>query len=264
MIKVAAAVIENNGRVLVCQRPYNKNNGGMWEFPGGKAEKGESLFECIKRECKEELDIEILPVRYITTAENGEHQITFIACSITGGVLKLNEHEQYRYITKEDAAGLGLCPCDRIAADRIFGKKGYAFYGAEQTDSIVSSDALYSGLIPCSLYDMLSVAWCEDTCAPRMREGWSKEDMTRGQCSVTAFLAQDVFGGKVYGIQRNDGNFHCYNCVDGIVFDLTSEQFHGEKLIYDKTCEQSREIHFSKEEKRLRYELLKSRLKEML
>ena len=77
-------------------------------------------------------------------------------------------------------------------------------------------------------------------------------EQTLGQCSITAFLAQDIFGGKVYGIPREGGkNFHCYNVVplpDGseCIFDLTSEQF----------CE----VHWKKEEKYKRYEYLKAEL----
>ena len=88
--------------------------------------------------------------------------------------------------------------------------------------------------------------------------------MTLGQCSITAFLAQDIFGGEVYGIPLGDGNFHCYNKAGGRVFDLTSEQFLPETLIYAGDPLQSREVHFAKEEKRLRYERLKSMLKEYL
>ncbi len=90
-----------------------------------------------------------------------------------------------------------------------------------------------------------------------MRDKWTKENRTLGQCSITAFLVQDIFGGKVYGIPRPDGNFHCFNTVGGCTFDLTSEQFGDEKLDYNNCPEQFREIHFAKEEKKERYELLK-------
>lgn len=116
---------------------------------------------------------------------------------------------------------------------------------------------------PEKLYEALSMVWCAETCAPRMREQWTAENMTLGQCSVTAFLAQDIFGGRVYGILTENGNIHCFNLVGKCVFDLTSEQF-GEKageLDYGSGAEQSRDVHFSKEEKRLRYELLKERLR---
>lgn len=109
------------------------------------------------------------------------------------------------------------------------------------------------------LYDRLSDIWCADTCAPRMRDKWTPENKTYGQCSITAFLAQDIFGGKVYGIKLNDGNFHCFNMVGDSVFDLTSEQF-KEQLDYGVFEEQFREVHFSKQEKKERYEYLKKML----
>mgnify|MGYP007123092331 CR=1 FL=1 len=136
----------------------------------------------------------------------------------------------------------------------------YGFYGWEQAD-IPAVTEEYRGIkTPLDLYDALSDIWCAETCAPRMRGEWTPENKTLGQCSITAFLAQDIFGGKVYGILRPDGNYHCYNVAGGCVFDLTSEQFGEEVLVYEGNPEQSREVHFAKEEKRLRYEYLKSEL----
>ena len=140
----------------------------------------------------------------------------------------------------------------------------YAFYGWETAD-IRPADPHYSAIRdPRHLYDLLSKIWCADTCAPRMRSGWTPENKTLGQCSITAFLAQDIFGGKVYGILRHGGNYHCYNVIGDCVFDLTSEQFGDEALCYEDNPEQSREVHFAKEEKRLRYEYLKTELEKLL
>ncbi|MGN0638822.1 MAG: hypothetical protein ACI4J0_10660 [Huintestinicola sp.] len=140
----------------------------------------------------------------------------------------------------------------------------YGFYGREKADVPPVSDGYAKISDPRALYDMLSEIWCAETCAPRLREGWTKENMTLGQCSITAFLAQDIFGGKVYGILRPGGNYHCYNVVGDCVFDLTSEQFGDEKLCYEDNPEQFREVHFAKEEKRLRYEYLKNALRAKL
>ena len=114
------------------------------------------------------------------------------------------------------------------------------------------------------LYDVLSDGiWRADTCAPRMRADWSEENKTLGQCSITAFLIQDIFGGEVYGILRPGGNYHCYNVIDGKQYDLTIEQFGKEanELVYDNSNPQSREVHFAKVEKYERYLLLKDLLK---
>ncbi len=139
----------------------------------------------------------------------------------------------------------------------------YHFYGWENADI---TDVC--GRTPRDYYDLLCGIWAADTCAPRMRKDWSRENRTLGQCSVTAFLMQDIYGGKVYGVPLEDGNFHCFNVVDTekgcCLFDLTSEQFGGQVLDYTDCPEQFREQHFSKEEKRQRYGLLRERLEQKL
>ena len=133
--------------------------------------------------------------------------------------------------------------------------KGYRFYGWQTADI---RDGL--GLTPRDYYDLLSGIWCAETCAPRMRKDWTPGNRTLGQCSITAFLLQDIYGGKVCGVPLGDGNYHCFNAVDGCVFDLTSEQFGDTALVYSACPEQTREAHFAKKEKQQRYELLKARL----
>ena len=143
----------------------------------------------------------------------------------------------------------------------------YLFNGASTAAKVKAVTHIYKGIkTPIDLYDALSSIWCEYTCAPRLRGRWSPENNTCGQCSVTAFLAQDIFGGDVYGMQTKEGGIHCYNVVDGITFDLTSEQFGNEakELNYadSNNRKQERESpdHFLKAEKRARYEYLKRHL----
>lgn len=142
--------------------------------------------------------------------------------------------------------------------------KEYKFYGWENANVLPAHKEYSEIRNPKHLYDLLSDIWCAETCAPRMRHEWTKENMTMGQCSITAFLVQDVFGGEVYGILRPGGNYHCYNVIDDCKFDLTSEQFGKEVLDYTNNPVQTREVHFSKEEKKLRYEYLKSELQKAL
>lgn len=132
----------------------------------------------------------------------------------------------------------------------------YHFYGNETLylKPVLPSLSRIHG--PRDMYDILSNLWSAKSCAPRMRKQWCPENKTLGQCSITAFLAQDVFGGEVYGVPLGDGNYHCFNVVEDCVFDLTSEQF-SHPLDYKNAELQSREKHFSKKEKRLRYETLK-------
>ena len=94
------------------------------------------------------------------------------------------------------------------------GSKSYLFYGWETADIKDEKD-----LTPRDYYDLLENIWTAETCAPRLRGDWSPENKTLGQCSITAFLVQDIFGGKVYGIKRGSGNYHCFNNVDGCIFE---------------------------------------------
>lgn len=165
-----------------------------------------------------------------------------------------NNQETRREVEEDWLNELGLCE----------GSKLYEFYGWEHAEVPPVAEAYTKIQDPKHLYDLLSEIWCADTCAPRMRHNWTKENQTLGQCSITAFLAQDIFGGDVYGILRPGGNYHCYNVIGNCVFDLTSEQFGEEKLNYENNPIQTRETHFSKEEKRLRYEYLKHTLLDRL
>lgn len=138
---------------------------------------------------------------------------------------------------------------------------GYRYYGNEVTGISKITDE-YPGIeTPRDLYDAMSHIWCEYSCAPRYRAEWSPENMTLGQCSITSFLVQDIFGGKVYGVPREEGVFHCFNIVDGKKFDITSEQYGDEVLTYTDEYEQSREEHFSNQDKYERYRYLCDELK---
>ena len=129
----------------------------------------------------------------------------------------------------------------------------YDFYGKDRVSPDIAR-----------LYNDLLHVWRADTCAPRMRRNWKPSDPTLGQCSITSFLVQDIKGGEIYGVPLGDGNYHCYNVIDGVVFDLTSEQFGGKKLEYKCEYPQKREEHFAKKEKYERYLLLKKRYEEYL
>ena len=61
MVKVVAAVIEQDGRILICRRRNKDGSAGKWEFPGGKQELGETEQECLVRELREELCLVVRP-----------------------------------------------------------------------------------------------------------------------------------------------------------------------------------------------------------
>ena len=147
---------------------------------------------------------------------------------------------------------------------RIYRMDTYGFYGRETADVKARTDE-YPGIeTPKDLYRVLWHVWSKETCTARMREDWTEENATLGQCTITAFLAQDIFGGRVWGVPLEDGNFHCFNAVENRIFDLTSEQFGDRKLDYSLRYEQLRHDQFMKPGKRERYEALKEALKQEL
>lgn len=135
----------------------------------------------------------------------------------------------------------------------------YHFVGWQNATSVYSN-----GITLCDLYDVLTKVWSVDTCTPRLRSSWSKSTPYIGQCTITAFLVQDLFGGEVFGTKLEDGHYHSFNVINEQVFDLTSEQFPDIRIIYSKDKEQSREDHLSVENKKERYEKLKQAVEEEL
>ncbi len=139
----------------------------------------------------------------------------------------------------------------------------YKYYGHENSIFINKKTKYDKINNPNDLYVFLNEIWCENTCTPRLRYKWSNRSKTVGQCSITSFLFQDLFGGEVYGILLEDGNYHCFNIIDNYIFDLSSEQFNN-KINYINYVNQNRKTHFIVKEKYERYLLLKDRLDEIL
>ena len=111
------------------------------------------------------------------------------------------------------------------------------------------------------LYIALKKVWSKDTCSLKFKKEWSKKNPALGQCTITSFLVQDIFGGDVYAVPIDEGLMHCFNIIDGKMIDLTSEQFKGQKLTYNTNHKQDRERHlFFDPDKVQRYELLKKGL----
>ena len=106
MQKVTAGVIEKDGKILIAKRKAGKCIGANWEFPGGKLEEGETLEECLKRELKEELDIEVEVKDYIASSffSCNDLEIELIAYRVKylSGELKLVDHEEVKWISPDE------------------------------------------------------------------------------------------------------------------------------------------------------------------
>ena len=91
-VVVAAAIIQWEGKILLTRRKLDVHQGGLWEFPGGKQEAGETLSECLQRELKEEIDIEVRALRPFYTLRHHypekEVELHFFTCSAFEGCPK--------------------------------------------------------------------------------------------------------------------------------------------------------------------------------
>ena len=116
MTDVVAALIWQEGRFMICQRPAHKARGMLWEFVGGKTDPGETMPQALIRECREELDITV-DVGDIFTQVVHEYpdiliRLTLFHCTIAEGTPKLLEHNDLLWITPEEIPNYDFCPAD--------------------------------------------------------------------------------------------------------------------------------------------------------
>ena len=122
IIEVVAAIIHRDGRILATQRGYGEWK-GMWEFPGGKMEAGETEEEAIVREIREELNVGICVERKVCMVEYNypafHLRMHCFWCSIVEGELELKEHQSARWLAKEEWRCVEWLPADVLVVERI-------------------------------------------------------------------------------------------------------------------------------------------------
>ncbi len=121
--EVVAALIWDNNKFMICQRPANKARGLLWEFVGGKVESGETKPQALIRECKEELGI-VLSVGDIFMDVIHEYpditvHLTVFNSIIQNGEPKLLEHNDLKWITPCEIADFKFCPADKEILKKI-------------------------------------------------------------------------------------------------------------------------------------------------
>ena len=123
-IKVVAALIEKDGKYLIAKRSTGDENVlGKWEFPGGKVEPNEDEMTAIEREIREEFELEVKAVRYIT---NNVCQyptrivdLRLYECKYVSGDFKLHDHSEYKWVSKDELLSYDLAPADIPLAEYV-------------------------------------------------------------------------------------------------------------------------------------------------
>jgi 8-oxo-dGTP diphosphatase len=125
LIVAAAALIDGDGRVLLARRPAEKDHGGLWEFPGGKLEQGETPEAALIRELKEELDIDVAaaclaPVAFSSCASGDIHLLMpLFACRKWKGAPRPVAAEQLAWVRPKDFRDFPMPPADRPLAVQL-------------------------------------------------------------------------------------------------------------------------------------------------
>ena len=123
MVEVVAALIWDEDRFLICQRPENKARGLLWEYVGGKVEPGETKEEALIRECREELGVTIMVgdvfMDVVHEYPDITVHLTLFHASIAEGTIRLLEHNAIAWITPDEIPDYDFCPADQDINDRI-------------------------------------------------------------------------------------------------------------------------------------------------
>ncbi len=115
-VNVTCAIILFHNKILVTQRSEKMKLPLKWEFPGGKLEEGENVFECIKREIKEEINIEIEVVKQLSSSIYNYGTFTinlipFLSEYVSGEII-LSEHKDYKLLDKLELLHLDWAEAD--------------------------------------------------------------------------------------------------------------------------------------------------------
>lgn len=124
LIEVVGAIVRRPGQILITQRPDSAEMGGLWEFPGGKVEPGESYEQALKREMMEELGVEVEVGNLYSTAEYIKPPATlvrlfFYNCRLVSGELTLLWGQNLRWVTPDELDSYDFPPADAELVERL-------------------------------------------------------------------------------------------------------------------------------------------------
>ncbi|MCR3758424.1 (deoxy)nucleoside triphosphate pyrophosphohydrolase [Clostridium felsineum] len=124
MLDIVAAILTNeNDEILITKIAEGKNNGGCFEFPGGKIENGETRREALAREVKEELDIDIKVGEYFGESVYNDGglgiKLNAFKGEIVSGDIKLSVHDEYKWVKKDELKDFKFLPADEKIVEEL-------------------------------------------------------------------------------------------------------------------------------------------------
>jgi len=132
---VAAAVLIHEGKILIAQRPGRDLLAGRWEFPGGTVEQGETLENCLKREFREEFDLDIMTGPFMGAHLHhylhGPVRLHVYFASWQGGKLNCKVHGDYRWVTTKELCQFEFSQADKPFVERLQ-EKGLPFFPSQK------------------------------------------------------------------------------------------------------------------------------------
>ncbi len=121
-LRVACAVIAENGRLFAARRGPTRHNAGRWELPGGKLEDGETARTCIIRELREELGMDVEPLEEWTAVRHEESSLNLIlipvVCRRTGETMEPTEHVETGWFEPGVLRDMDWSPADIPVVER--------------------------------------------------------------------------------------------------------------------------------------------------
>lgn len=123
MVEVVAALIWDEDRFMICQRPAHKSCALLWEFVGGKVEPGETKEQALIRECQEELDVTLSVgnefIDVVHQYPDIKVHLTLFNATIAEGVPQKLEHNDIKWITPAEIPNYDFCPADTEILKKI-------------------------------------------------------------------------------------------------------------------------------------------------
>lgn len=123
MVEVVAALIWEDDKFMICQRPAHKSCGLLWEFVGGKVEPGETKEQALIRECIEELDVTLSVgdefIDVVHQYPDTKVHLTLFNATIAEGVPQKLEHNDIKWITPSEIPNYDFCPADTEILKKI-------------------------------------------------------------------------------------------------------------------------------------------------